>query len=120
MGAGFFQPGGPMIVDARYRGPETGLDDDIFGPQTHDLKYPYEPGIWSGPAVEIPPQGQQQGHQQYYQQMRESMQTMDQVLKQLEGMQMPGGQYQARGRGDDPTGGFGGGGKGLVGKGIGY
>jgi len=43
------------------------------------------------------PGGQQPNHQQYYQQMRESMKSMDESLKQLEQLQMPGGQYQAGG-----------------------
>jgi len=39
----------------------------------------------------------QQGNQQYYQQMRESMLNMDKALKELEGIQTPGGQYNAVG-----------------------
>jgi hypothetical protein len=39
----------------------------------------------------------QQDNQQYYQQMRESMQGMDKALKELEGIQTPGGKYNTVG-----------------------
>ncbi len=50
------------------------------------------------------PTPQQQAPTQYYQQMRESMEGMDNALKELEGMQMPGQQYQGGG-GYTPGGG---------------
>ncbi len=39
----------------------------------------------------------QQDNQQYYQQMRENMQGMDKALKELEGIQTPGGKYNTVG-----------------------
>ena len=53
------------------------------------------------PGYQMPtPQQPQQGPSQYYQQMRESMQGMDKALKELEGLQTPGGQYQGGGFND--------------------
>jgi len=93
--------------------------DQFDGPgfiDTHEIKYP-QFGEPSPPGYQQPPGGQppqfdQQGPTQYYQQMRESMSGMDKALKELEGMQMPGGQYQGGG-GYTPGGGKGG-------KGIGF
>lgn len=107
------------MMDMRYRGPEEfpnfGNEPDWYKPMP-DIEMPSPPGYQQPPGGGG--QQPQQGPGQYYQQMRESMSGMDKALKELEGMQMPGGQYQARGRGDDPTGGYTpGGGKG---KGISY
>ena len=101
-----FAQGGPAIIDARYRGPETGLDDDIFGIDTHDLKP--SPGFGL-PDVETTPPGYQmptpglpdpkppEGNQQYFLQMRQSIESLGEALKQIEGMQTPGGRYQGGG-----------------------
>lgn len=159
--------GGFGPIDDRYRGPETGLDDDIFGgdfepeysrgvlpewqergeaPPGYQQPMPSQPversqdipiqedipGIITGPGTpssiyrpavqpiqqpggqtqfqpmpgyQQPPQQQQQAPTQYYQQMRESMSGMDKALKELEGMQMPGGQYQQPSYGYNPGGG---------------
>lgn len=85
--------GGPQMMDMRYRGPEEWEKPMIpeFNPMP-DID-PVNP-----PGYQQPPGGggqqPQQGYQQYYQQMRESMSGMDKALKELEGMQMPGGQYK--------------------------
>lgn len=55
---------------------------------------------------DMPQQSPQSDPGEYYQQMRQGIQSLDQVLKQLEGMQTPGGQYQGGGQ----VGMFGGGG----------
>ena len=58
-------------------------------------------GLQPQPGYQLPiPQQQQQGPAEYYQQMRESMEGMDKALKELEGMQMPGQQYQGGGGGN--------------------
>ena len=106
MGASKIARGDGQISDMRYRGPETGLDDDIFQAQPAvlpDWQARGEPP----PGYQQPPQGQQQQQAptQYYQQMRESMSGMDKALKELEGMQMPGGQYQQPSYGYNPGGG---------------
>jgi hypothetical protein len=65
----------------------SGFIDDM-----QDKTMPSPPGYQQPPGQQ--PQQPQQGYQQYYQQMRESMSGMDRALKELEGMQMPGGQYK--------------------------
>jgi hypothetical protein len=112
------------IIDARYRGPETGLDDDIFQAQPAvlpDWQARGEPP----PGYQQPPQGQQPGpgglftpifnqiggrisdamfgprqdNQQYYQQMRQNIDGMNEALKQIEGVNTPGGMYRGGGNG---------------------
>jgi hypothetical protein len=90
--------------------PGFGFDNDEYKPFP-DIDMPSPPGYQQPPGGGG--QQPQQGPGQYYQQMRESMQGMDKALKELEGMQMPGGQYQQPGNGYSP--GSGGGGKGSKG-----
>ncbi len=86
---------GGGISDMMWRGPQI---------DTHDLK-PMIPEFNPMPDVEPNPPGyqqppggggsqQQQGYQQYYQQMRQGIDGLSQSLKELEQMQMPGGQYK--------------------------
>ena len=80
---------------------------DIFEPEFSPAVLPdWQARGEAPPGYQQPPQGQQQqqGPTQYYQQMRESMSGMDKALKELEGMQMPGQQYQG-GSGYTPGGG---------------
>lgn len=77
-----------------------------FGIDTMELKYPQfgQPGFGNifGPQPgyqqpqpnqpQQPNQGQQQ-QQQYFQQMHKNMDGMNEALKQIESMKMPGQQY---------------------------
>ena len=99
---------GPQIFDMRYRSPEEWdreyAKQPDFGIDTHDIKYPQfgepsPPGYQQPPGEQAPPQGQQDS-QQYYQQMRQNIDGMNEAFKQIEQMQMPGGQYQGGGRGN--------------------
>lgn len=65
------------------------------------------PGYQQPPGEQAPPQGQQDS-QQYYQQMRQNIDGMNEAFKQIEQMQMPGGQYQGGGQMTSPGGGKGG------------
>jgi hypothetical protein len=47
------------------------------------------------PSQPQPQQPQQQDNKQYYQQMRQSIEGLNEALKQIEGIQTPGGQYQS-------------------------
>ena len=64
----------------------------MFGP--NDDMFPVE-----RPGYQMPTPGQQQPQQQdnkqYYQQMRQSIEGLNEALKQIEGIQTPGGQYQS-------------------------
>jgi len=84
---------GGQISDMRYRGPEE-FPGYMEQPSPGDESpTPQLPGYQQPPQSQQPQQPQQ-GPAQYYQQMRESMTGMDKALKELEGMQMPGGQYK--------------------------
>jgi len=99
---GFFQPGGPIDTAIR---PVRDIFP-AFGIDTHDLKP--SPGFGL-PDVETTPPGYQmptpglpdpkppEGNQQYFLQMRQSIESLGEALKQIEGMQTPGGRYQGGG-----------------------
>lgn len=94
VGGGGFQPRDMAMIPGRDYpiGGQPG-----FGFDTHEYKPFPDVEMPSPPGYQQPPGGggqQPQGPTQYYQQMRESMTGMDKALKELEGMQMPGGQYQ--------------------------
>lgn len=99
MSAGKLGGIGGQISDMRYRGDDMFPDFRPSDPMPMpDIEMPSPPGYQQPPGGGQQPQ---QGYQQYYQQMRESMSGMDKALKELEGMQMPGRQYQ---RNDDEYG----------------
>jgi len=91
MSSAFLGSGLGQISDMMYRQPReftNGQEIKSFDPDQ-------QPG-YTQPLSGMPQQPQQpqmQDYSQYYQQMRESMEGLDQALKELEGMQMPGGQY---------------------------
>ena len=111
-----------QVSDMMYRGPTPG-----FGPSTMELKNPQpsfgviddmwrgelmpQPGYQQPQQPQQPNQGQQQ-QQQYFQEMHKNMDGMNQALKQIEGMKMPGQQYNG---GFAHPGGMFGGGKGKGG-----
>lgn len=114
MAAAHFQPGGP--IDAAIR---PGRDIfPGFGIDTHELK-PF-PGMglpdvddaWrSPPGYQMPTPGlpdpkPPEGNQQYFLQMRQSIESLGEALKQIEGMQTPGGQYSGGGAQMMKPGGF--------------
>lgn len=73
--------------------PNPGMDPD------------YAPGYQQPPQGQMP---QQQDSQQYFQQMRQNLDGLSEAFKQIEQMNMPGGQYQGGNRSSNM---FGSGGK---------
>jgi hypothetical protein len=69
-------------------GPNVGFGPGLPNPQDNNN---YNSNGFMGGSMP------QQDNQQYYQQMRESMQGMDKALKELEGIQTPGGKYNTVG-----------------------
>jgi hypothetical protein len=53
----------------------------------------YAPGYQQPPQGQMPQQPSQDS-QQYFQQMRQNLDGLSEAFKQIEEMQMPGGQYQ--------------------------
>lgn len=106
--------GGPFIGDMRYRGPDEfpGYFDQ---PSPGDESpMPSPPGYQQPPVGQQPQQPQQpaqQGYEQYFKQMRQNLDGLSDAFKQIEGMQMPGGQYNPPGGIRGSIGLFGSGGK---------
>ena len=113
--------GGAQMMDDRYRGPDEMFGSGLAGQLANNVIMPAvdritgggslqdigsrmfdqqsPPGYQQPPGEQAPPQGQQDS-QQYYQQMRQNIDGMNEAFKQIEQMQMPGGQYQGGGRGN--------------------
>ncbi len=99
MGIAFGNIGSPgQISDMLYRGPEQDLPDFGQSPDLPEFGMPQQPGYQQPPMGQMPqqplPQQPLPQQQQYFQQMRQNLDGLSQAFKQIEEMQMPGGQYQ--------------------------
>ena len=100
MGAGILGGIGGQISDMRYRGPEEfpGFIDDMETKTLPDVEMPSPPGYQMpspGMPDPKPPSNDKQGNEQYFLQMRQSIESLNEAMKQLQGMQTPGGQYNS-------------------------
>jgi hypothetical protein len=75
----------------------TTANDQIFN-RLPEFGMPQQPGYQQPPMGQMPqqplPQQPLPQQQQYFQQMRQNLDGLSQAFKQIEEMQMPGGQYQ--------------------------
>tara|TARA_R110002126_G_scaffold87537_1_gene210602 strand:+ start:3370 stop:3720 length:351 start_codon:yes stop_codon:yes gene_type:complete len=98
---GFFGGIGGQISDTMWRGPQIDTHDlkfpDFFdqpGKPMPDVEMPSPPG-YQMPTPGLPDPKPPEGNQQYFLQMRQSIESLGEALKQIEGMQTPGGKYQS-------------------------